>query len=186
MEVLFQSLSRDLWKQINDEVRACFKVGKERPTAAAVFYHLRSHKYLLITSTKGGLLNPGLVKGGVEGGEGAQEALMREISQELRVPRHAIKIKGYGGSFEVPSNHEKGGCRIKRYFVFLVAYKGPHKLNINGELSGSFWYPLDEIPGVLDIALRNHPHKLVVLKHVFASPSLKKAKAKRKKKITGR
>jgi|GEM_PF-2896972 len=186
MGILFKPLSKVLWKQIDDEVHACFQAGTERPTVAAVLYHIRSHKFLLITSTSGGLLNPGLVKGGVKKGESALCALIREIRQELRVRILEKHIKGYAGSFSVASVHQKDGRSTKRYFVFLVAYGGPHKLNINGELSGYFWYLLEEIPEVLGISQEARPRKYEVLMQIFASPSLKKAKAKRKKKITGR
>lgn len=179
--VIFKPLTRKLWAQINKEIKACNKEKKELPTVAAVLYHTRSRRYLVVISRKGGLSNPGLVKGGVEKGESAVRALVREIREELHIPTFAIKVKGYGGSHSVPSVHKKKGLATKRYFVFLVAYAGPLKLTINGELCGYDWILLDEVEKTLSVLKDTRPGKLEVLTKFFASPSLKKKKKARTK-----
>jgi 8-oxo-dGTP pyrophosphatase MutT (NUDIX family) len=184
--MIFEPLTKKLWNAINKEIKACIKAKKERPTVAAVLYHTRSRQYLIITSRKGGLSNPGLVKGGVERGESAFRALMREIGQELHISVSSRNVKGYGGSYSVPLVHPKNGLSIKRYFVFLVAYSGPLKLTINGELSGYFWMPLKEVEGALSVLNEPRPEprpeKYNVLMKIFASPSLKQNKKARIKK----
>ncbi|MBI2030901.1 NUDIX hydrolase [Candidatus Kaiserbacteria bacterium] len=180
--MIFEPLTKKLWNMINKEIRACIKAKKERPTVAAVLYHTRSRQYLIITSRKGGLSNPGLVKGGVVKSESAYGALKREIRQELGVSAFEINIKGYGGTYSVPLVHSKNGLAIKRYFVFLVAYSGPLKLAINGELSGYFWMPIEEIKESLGILKETRPEKFDVLMKLFADPSLNKKKKSSTKK----
>lgn len=179
--MLFKPLTKKLWNAINKEVKACIKAKKERPTVAAIMYHTRSRQYLIVTSRKGGLSNPGLVKGGVVKSESAYGALKREIGQELQISAFLMKVKGYGGSYSVPIVHPKNGLSIKRYFVFLVAYSGPLKLTINGELSGYYWMPLEDVKGALSVLKGPRPGKYEVLTKLFTCPSLKKKKKVRTK-----
>lgn len=160
-----------LWAQINKEFRVCVrekvKAKKERATPAAVIYHRRSHKYLLITSINGGPSDPGLVKGGAKKGESARRALLREIGEELQVKRRQIKIRGYLGSYSVSSLKHKEGLKKKRYFIFLVSYDGPHELNTNGELLDYEWKEFNEVEGRISILKDTRQGKYDVLSGSF-------------------
>ena len=124
-----------------------------RPVAVAIIVNKKG-EILFVRSAK----NPHawyFPRGGIEVGESAQEGLFREMREELCLRRESLRFVRYLGTDDLDagpgqgSNH--GFTRGKRYFFFLMVYRGPRKkIKVDQrEIVGYRWVKEKDIPEIL-------------------------------------
>lgn len=96
-----------------------------------------------------------LPQGGIEIGEMAGKALLREIEEEVGITQkqiHAIRYLGMEDlDAETTRKDKKGFTKGKRYFFFSIIYRGkPDSIVINQkEISKYQWAPLTAVEDIL-------------------------------------
>lgn len=87
-----------------------------------------------------------LTKGGIEAGEEAGEATMREVREEIGIP---VKIEAKLGENQYVASHPSKGKILKKvtYFLAQTEYQ-PLVLEKSGGLDQARWFKLSEIPGL--------------------------------------
>jgi nucleoside triphosphatase len=85
--------------------------------------------------------------GGVEPGEGVEEAMRREAREEL-----GLQLRELSPRFFVEGRHEKvlpDGTRIQRHMIFLVfhAVAASREVRLNPEFDAFAWVAPDEVAG---------------------------------------
>lgn len=107
-----------------------------------------------------------LPQGGIEAGENALGALLREIGEELKIAPEMLKnprFEGYGDlDAETARADKRGFTKGKRYFFFSVDYDGPQQLDIDRtEISYYKWAGRKEFQEVL-ATTRNEKRSLIL------------------------
>jgi len=89
-------------------------------------------------------------QGGIEAGEEPVEALVREVREEISLPRHAYSIGEMRGPYRYrfPAGITKKGFRGQAHYYFLLRLRGPKsQLNVagaNAEFRSMHWVRPDE------------------------------------------
>jgi 8-oxo-dGTP pyrophosphatase MutT (NUDIX family) len=172
----------DQMRKIMRHVRRDQREKRRRPVVAIVIEHAYSGLLLLIFGKdhEVGVLNPGLVKGGIEKGESILGALYREAREEVAIGAVHLDVHTYLGNGTVVSVKKKRGFERKGYFVFLATYFGELELRINPiEIEGYQWVREDEVLSVLATLRKKRPDKYALLKKVFRSAAQKRVRAQK-------
>lgn len=137
-----------LWEMVRD-----LHAKKEyRPVAVAIICD-PSRNILLVQSAK----NPDewlCPQGGIEAGESPDEALFREIKEEIGIDRAILDIVQFLGieelNAETSRSDMRGFSKGKRYFFFSLCYYGAGNLSIDrNEISSYIWTPRQAVPNIL-------------------------------------
>lgn len=141
-------LPNQLLEHISSLVTEAHEKKEYRPVGVAVIEDVQGN-FLFVQSAK----NPDdwwFPQGGVEPGEDATQAVLRESQEELGVSPDQLTLKDFFGSADLDSEtaraDKRGFTRGKRYLFFHLSYNGPAELTLQeSELAGYSWVPQDQI-----------------------------------------
>jgi len=139
-----------------------------RPVAVAVIQD-SCGRYLFVQSVKD-LQEWSFPQGGIEVGEDAEEALSRELQEELGIVRSGIARIVYLGNEDMDAESarkdKRGFTRGKRYFFFLVTVQNPSQRFTpqRGEIADYRWVATDEVNQFL--ATTRATKRLLMLKYL--------------------
>lgn len=134
-----------------------------RPVAMSIIQD-QTRRILLVRSAKG----PGewhFPQGGIEPGESAEEALVREIGEETGIEAGNLQDVRYAGwddlAAEAGRADRRGFATGKRYVCFVLSYVGGPELALNREeLADYAWVPEEDLPAKL-AAVREEKRRLM-------------------------
>lgn len=161
----FRRMTKKIRRRIQQVVSETAKEKGVRLTSALVIRDEVTDKLLVTYSARSGpACNPGIPKGGVERGESAEQAALRETRQEVGIHGKGLRIVGYGGTAKVACLRPKNGCTVKRYIIFYAVYRGPPDLTINpNEIASAGWFDLDESAEIFNQLTALRPSKARLL-----------------------
>ena len=161
-------LSQDAWNK-----------KEYRPVAVGIIADKKG-RVLLVESAKKGH-DWSFPQGGINQGETVEDALFREIKEEVGIDHVNLVLHGYLGAedLDAPSKRidKRGFTKGKRYFFFDLWWNGHGALKINREEIGNYaWLQLANIPGFFSSLRAEKKHLLfsflakVAVKKAFGEP----------------
>jgi N utilization substance protein B len=117
------------------------KLPVEKKAGAVIYARTNDAIYLALVHDVFGYWT--LSKGGVDGDEAEDVAVVREINDELGLPIQVLEK--LGESEYIASHPEKGKIRKVVHFFLAEAPYQDLKLSSSGGLDGARWFPLHEI-----------------------------------------